>query len=75
METTSAQPILALKLTEGEHRWFEAWRRHYLGHPYEIEKGGWMGEWKNQMPEKKKEVYVVRRRISCEAVNAEKKNQ
>jgi len=31
METMYHQPILVLKLTEGEHAWFEMWRRQYLG--------------------------------------------
>jgi len=25
METTNDQPILVLRLTEGEHEWFDAW--------------------------------------------------
>ena len=31
METTDFQPILVLKLTEGECAQFETWRRWYLG--------------------------------------------
>ena len=33
METTSAQPILVLRLTEGEHGQFKAWKRCCLGSP------------------------------------------
>jgi len=31
MKTTSAQPILMLKLNEGKHEWFETWTMQYLG--------------------------------------------
>jgi len=31
METMSNQPILTLKLTKGEHKRLETWRRQYLG--------------------------------------------
>jgi len=31
METMGHQPILTLKLTEGECTWFETWRKWYLG--------------------------------------------
>jgi len=41
METTCNLPILALKLTKGEHECFETWRRQYLGCPDKIEKE-WM---------------------------------
>ena len=50
METTSSQPILTLRLTEGEHGWFEAWKRHYFGSHDEIKREGWMGEWKIPTP-------------------------
>ena len=33
METTSALPILMLRLTEGEHGQFKAWKRCCLGSP------------------------------------------
>jgi len=37
METMSDHPILMLKLSDGEHKWLEAWRKRYLGQPKEFE--------------------------------------